>query len=445
MRWIFAGVIVCCVALANSPSRAEDDLRLGAPPAPTNEAGEVVDPVPVAPAPPPIPTTAPQGLEDLADEPEVPPDPSVSQPYELARTLEAIQNQIIRGNRSAHLVQRTLVAKIAFDLAKVPAERWKEPRNARAVVSYVLSGGDPRILGKLLKMGELPGGVTENLMKGLYAYARDRNKEALELLGAFNVRSFHPGPGGHMALALATLTAGSDPARALAYLDDARLLAPGTLIEEAALRRAITIALKAENFDKFLLTASLYLRRFPASVYAAAFRRNMAKAFASSKFSMDSALVHRFSAEIETFTPERRKEAYIALAEEGILHGRLELTRLASQKVIELAADDPALLTKARLYDAAALVVSADYDQAVVALGALDTSKLAYRDRELLKAVLTVAERVRAKPAEIATQTPPPASAAQGKAVEMESVSPVVKSGRNAIATADQLLSGAGR
>ena len=67
-----------------------------------------------------------------------------------------------------------------------------------------------------------------------------------------------------------------EPAKALAYLDDARLLAPGTLIEEAAFRRQIALIASAGDGERYEMMVARYLRRFPNSVYAGNFRQQFA-------------------------------------------------------------------------------------------------------------------------------------------------------------------------
>src|SRR5262249_40249019 len=102
-------------------------------------------------------------------------------PYELVRTLRSVHDQVVQGSSSAHSFQRDLLARIARELATVDNAAWQEPRNGRAVIVYVLSGGDPRVLRNLLPLAPLPG-IDDKLLKGTLAYGEGRNVEALELL-----------------------------------------------------------------------------------------------------------------------------------------------------------------------------------------------------------------------------------------------------------------------
>ena len=56
--------------------------------------------------------------------------------------------------------------------------------NARAAVAFVLSGGDARLLKKLVALGAACRASSDKLMQGVLAYGEGRHAEAAELLGA---------------------------------------------------------------------------------------------------------------------------------------------------------------------------------------------------------------------------------------------------------------------
>ena len=125
-------------------------------------------------------------------------------PFELVRSLRTIQDRIAHGDAAAHESQGQLMAEIAARLARVDAAAWNDPRNARAAVIYVLSGGDPAVLKRLHGAGALPG-IEENLVKGVLAYSEGRSAEADLLLG-IDTRGLDPTIGGHIALVQASIT-----------------------------------------------------------------------------------------------------------------------------------------------------------------------------------------------------------------------------------------------
>ena len=61
------------------------------------------------------------------------------EPFELVRSLQSLQDQVVRGNTRAHAAQRVLLAHIAEQFDALKPEGWKDPKNARAAVVFVLS------------------------------------------------------------------------------------------------------------------------------------------------------------------------------------------------------------------------------------------------------------------------------------------------------------------
>lgn len=364
------------------------------------------------------------------------------QPYMLIRTLEAVQDKIASGSGDAHIYQRELLSEIAKKLPRVTDEQWKQPRNSRGAIIYALSGGDPGVLAKLLSLSPVPC-IDDNLVKGLLDYSQGRNPEALALLSKIDARSLDPRAGGHLALAQAMLVATDDPKRAIAYLDMARLLAPGTLVEEAALRREAIIAALAEDLDKFKLLTSQYLRRYHKSFYAGDFIRRFAAAVMTGKYAESPALFQELAETLDTLGKNQQKFAYSAIAEAGIVRGRVQITLLAAKKLADQAKDDPKRALQARLYESAVLLVTDDYDRAAAQLKSIDRAELGPRDQPLLDAALTVASRMRAAPQAAASGAPPPlVSAEQGKDAELSQLSAVVGKANKAIGKVDELLDG---
>jgi len=390
---------------------------------------------PHAPAAQSAPAPTPAEAEALDSAPQA------DEPYRLVRTLEEIQDRIASGSSGAHSFQRQFIAEIGVKLLAADDEVWRKPRNNRSAIVYVLSGGDPRVLKKLAKMENVPG-LSMNLVKGVLAYSEGRNSEALRLLTDIDHHAFDTRTGGHVALAKAMVFAAEDAAKSLGFLDDARLLCPGTLVEEAALRRQVLLLASIENFPRFELLAFEYLRRFSRSIYARSFSRSFAAAIASGKMGADPALRGRLEAQLDELSDDSRRTLYMTLAEEGITRGRVELTRLAVDKIAHLVPENSRYAVKLQLYKGAALLVTKDYDAGVAMLNSLDRSRLGRTDIELLDSALLLAEQMRQPPLVSGpfTEMPPLSSATQVKHGDIAGKSLALDSARSALAQADQLL-----
>jgi chemotaxis protein MotC len=347
------------------------------------------------------------------------------QPADLVRSLQTLQDEIALGSAGTHLSQRARLAQIAEQLALAKPEVWKEPRNARAAVTFVLSGGDPRILKKLSDGGMLSA-LDAKLVQGVVAYGEGRSAEAAELLVPIAARWLEPGIAGHLALVQAELTAGKEPRKALAFFDEARLLSPGTLIEEAALRRQISLIAATKDYDRFDMLAANYLRRFARSVYAASFRQQ----FAADVAARDAASAGRMAklvGALEAVDAPERRDIYLLIAREALIRGKFELARLAGDKAVHLAEAASPEWRRASLYAAAAFVVGGDMETGMSTLEAMDKAGLDEEDAELLAAARSVAAEVRRLPAasQASADGPPPGA---------------VEAARQSMARVDQLI-----
>jgi chemotaxis protein MotC len=357
-------------------------------------------------------------------------------PSDLVRTLQVLQDQIAAGDMEAYRTQRAMLAQVAEQLSRAAPEAWKEPRNARALVAFVLSGGDVRILRRVLALGVLPG-VKEELVRGVLAYGEGRDAEAAGLLVPIAVRSLDPSIAGNVAFVQAELVAKKEPKKALALLDEARLLSPGTLIEEAALRRQVAVVASTGDLDRFEALSATYLRRFPRSAYAGAFRQQFAADVAGREDADDAGRMDRMAAVLEQLGGAERGDAYLSIAQEALARGKVGLARFAARAAVQLTQEEEADQQRAKLYEAAALVVGGDSEAAAQTLTAIDKSRLVEEDAELLKAAQSVAAEVGRLPAAEAGAAPGP----EDSAVTIKADEPA----RQAIARTDQIIAAASR
>ena len=119
-------------------------------------------------------------------------------PVQLVTDLQNMQGRIAQGDAASYAAQPKLLRGIANAFSGMPPEVWKNSRNARAAVIYLLSGGQPRIVMHLLESDEILD-ADKNLMKGALAYVLGRDADALQILGEIDPRSLDPALGGQLA------------------------------------------------------------------------------------------------------------------------------------------------------------------------------------------------------------------------------------------------------
>ena len=122
------------------------------------------------------------------------------------RSLHALQDQIVLGNRTARVAISSLATELATRLLSYNPSVWREPRNARAVVTYVLSGGAPRVAETILASGDCAP-QEKPLVEAAVAYSEGHVTRARTLLANVDARTLEPIVGGHIALAQAALVA----------------------------------------------------------------------------------------------------------------------------------------------------------------------------------------------------------------------------------------------
>jgi chemotaxis protein MotC len=367
-------------------------------------------------------------------------------PFELVRSLRAIQDRIAHGDAAAQAGQSKLLAEIGLQLQRVDAAAWKEPRNARAAVIYVLSGGDPAVLKRLRDVGPLVG-IEEILIDGTLAYSEGRSTEAEPLLD-IDTRPLDSNIAGHIALVQSVLALKKDVNKALAFLDEARLRSPGTLVEEAALRRQAFLVLAAGNRDRFEMLSSNYLRRFGDSIYAGSFRRQFAAEVVGEKYAIDSSRLKKLEAMLDDLDPAQRLELHLAIAEDGTVRGKVEAAKMAAEHAFRLAKDSNATKARAELYRGAALIATDEFERGVADLKSVDRSLLGPPDAELLDAAFSLAGQMRVWPETrdmIGGLQDLEAKAAQAEQPIVLATSKSLAVAQRAISQVDQMLNGAAK
>lgn len=358
-----------------------------------------------------LPFTAASALADPAPAPAS----TSGEPYEFVRALQAVQDGIANGDTAAHGRHGALIRQIGEKFLAADASAWSNPQNAQAVVIYLLSGGAPQVVRKLPrdKMN-----VDERLLNGALAYVEGRQDEARELLKDVKPRTIPSGLGGQVALVQGALFARAEASFAIERLDDARLLLPGTLVEEAALRREILLVGQAEDFDKFEFLTLAYIRHYRNSIYAGDFWQRFSTGLTQSSLALDDRRFERVVTLLEQIDRASRLKLYLVIARTAMLRGRLSVTRLAGERALALSADASAERERAHLFRGASRVLTDEYDGGLAELKALDRSKLPERDVPLLNATVQLALDVRkpfarAAAAAAAAADKPPATPAR--------------------------------
>ena len=129
---------------------------------------------------------------------------------------------------------------------------------------------------------------------------------------------------------------------------------PGTLVEEAALRREIFLAGQLDDFDKFETLALQYFRRYRHSIYAGNFRQRFALSVARFSFAQKTDRFPRLVAVLDHLDRASQRSLYLLIARTALVRGKIDMTDLAAERVMALTEVGSPERERARLYRAAA-------------------------------------------------------------------------------------------
>ena len=318
-------------------------------------------------------------------------DPDDLAPYKMIRSLQYVQDSVVLGDHSAMEMQRFLLSTIDERLRTADPSIYADPRNVDAALVYAMSGGNPETL-ELLTRKDVAGHFDPRITDAVRIYLGGRGSTNAKTLAEIfpEYRNLAIGP--YLALVSANSVLRKDPKLALNYFDWARLSAPGTIVEEAALRRSIHVAEQNGMVDKGITYSSLYARRFLHSPYASQFADLFVRLAVENFEEIGEATIP----EILSFMDRpRRREVYLRMARLSAISGKDRLATLAADRAQALSGEGEEVpKTLADLYSGLASISSSNVGEAMEKLIAIPDADLSAKDRALKEAARAVAEEV---------------------------------------------------
>lgn len=316
------------------------------------------------------------------------------EPYRMLRSLQFVQDSVVRGDHSAADMQRFMLSTIDKRLREVDPEVFSDPRNIDAALIYAMSGGNPQTLEYLIARdinGHFDTRVADALRKYLSGKGTLVAKTMGEILAEYKGTEIGP----YLALVAGNVTISLDPAAALKHYDWARLTAPGTIVEEAALRRSLAISVEAGLLKEASRYANSYARRFLYSPYASQFADLFVELVVANPKAIDPADI---DATLFYMDKDRRREVYLRMARRAAILGHSELALMASEQAKRLSGEAAADDAMAKLYGTLVKVPTEGVSDAMAVLNTIPPEALSARDKALRQAAELVAKEVLRKP-----------------------------------------------
>lgn len=329
------------------------------------------------------------------------------EPYQVLRSLHIVQDRIADGDQAALPMQGKLLVIADDTFNTFSTEKVAEPRNVKALLKYGLSGGNPKTVLKLLS--SIPAeNPHHELVAGVSHYVRGRREAASEAFGGIDPFKLDDDIGAFVALAIGSANSAENTGAAIAMLKRAILIAPGTLVEEAALRRLMAMHMQVGDTGKFMKVSERYARRFSGSPYANQF----ADMFVSGVVNLQNRPEEAAIADVaDGLTSAQRSSIYLRIARKAAVEGLADLSAAASSMirrpddlkttavppgsaVPESRANANVAELRSRLYDGISTLRESGDTKKLSELKEADSEKLPPEDRKLLTAVMAVANAI---------------------------------------------------
>lgn len=318
------------------------------------------------------------GAEDLA-------------PYKMLRSLQYVQDAVVKGDHAAGEMQRFMLETIDKRLRSAQPAVFADPRNVDAALIYAMSGGNPATLEYLIAR-DVEGNFDTRVVDVLRKYFNGQGSTVAKGLSEMVPEYGDTRVGPYLALVAGNLALAYDANRALGFFDMARILAPGTIVEEAALRRSIAIALEDEQVGRAFLLGERYARRFLHSPYASQFVNLFVQIVVEHYAEISD---RELEDTMGFMDPARAREIYLRIARRAALEGKQELARLAAARAAKLAPSaSDGLAPLGELYENMADIPGVGVVDAARAVSAIPDAQLSERDRALRDAARAIAEEI---------------------------------------------------
>ena len=313
-------------------------------------------------------------------------------PVQLVRSLESLQDDIASGQPGALQMQPRVLADIGQKFLSEDPSTWENAQNTFAALTYLFNGGNPDVVETILK--NAPDGIIpKNYIDGARAYAHHKKNRFLKAFDNLPEDDSEIPAALLLSITLSTVAdmAEASPEKASDRLNWVRLAAPGSLFEEAAIRRQIKVASMTGDLKLLRLLTRNYVTRFSKSPYANEFWRD----FATTLPLMDNRLDDQQLSEFINFAPKTiQLVIYLKISRTALIDARMARAHFGAEKALDIAHSLNVNDASARLYYAASSVGSTAAEDAGEMLKTISVNELPEKDRPLLMAAKAVAKGV---------------------------------------------------
>lgn len=266
------------------------------------------------------------------------------------RELIAIQDQVAAGESSAREKQQKGMRAVEKLAAIAAEQRNVDTSTLQDFMLAALSGIEAPQLPRKDAQSTAIADLYEVIRNGDYAKAHEAEVQSTLGLAV------------HSRLWL--MRAMGTDCKDISGSMHASRLAPGTIVEERALRQLALCALQANDARAAATSLERHARRFGRSLFRPAFFKKLARDIAELE-SKGQPVMAQLSPSLSLFDQESQLQLQMQLLEEGMSLGNRELVAAAARQVKSLASKGSSESETAKLYEVIAL--SPENAQAILA------------------------------------------------------------------------------
>lgn len=320
---------------------------------------------------------------------------SVAQPSEHKSTITSnldlllsVQDSAAAGNHQAAEEQKQILERITKALKTMPEDQLSA--FVEQTVAYVLSGGDPGVADRLSRASGLSN-EEQTMLRASAAFMDGNSELAKQLFMKIEPVELSARLAGRVALAKALLSKNREQQY---YFSVAMASMPGTLIEESSLRRSALAYADARDERNMLKILDRYARRFPSSVYAENFWRDIVVSLTAWAMKDPGPQLEKLDNIIGMLPRGQRQQIYLALARASAAQGLPEPTGFAGRRLYRIAVEGSAESQLGRFYVNLFGIVTPEGDGALSQLRTIRREALGPQERSLLDAAMSLGMQI---------------------------------------------------
>lgn len=273
------------------------------------------------------------------------------QPYQLIRSVILEKEKILNGNgmsvnefnKYMGLVGRTILDHKFGDS--------HDRRNIQYISLFIIMGGDVRLPSTTIQKLQLAD-VEIKILQSAILFNRGEFERARRILGEIDVNNIDRILAGAISLLRASVEIDRDDKVVNRFYDLARLFAPGTQFDEAALRGQILFNIRKNQTGNIRPLLRLYNSRFKQSPFADSFRKKAMTELLKLN-DINSEVFFELTNSLSDRLPKRARIGFILdKTRSFLMHGDQASARRLTEYIAHDIDDDILLQKRRELYSA---------------------------------------------------------------------------------------------